>query len=237
MFLGTIYNVNTPDLYKNNAHHKIGWIVTWVMTAQVTMSLLFVYSSRTMKASGPVSERVAFLPLTVQNMTQQGNRPYHDYRWSGDSGQGTERSSIHQSRDISPSDPHRQAAHEQYSKSEAEPEDDDDEPERPISSRSSFLHRFHLDKYLSNNLPRVFSQKVVKVAGVVYDIVDGIILIIGFIALISGGVTYCGIFVSPLLLMVLRELCGADFDTSVQAISSMEWHTLSKVESSSGMDC
>jgi len=44
IFFGIFYNVDTPDLYANNAHHKIGWIATWVMTAQVAMSLLFAFS-------------------------------------------------------------------------------------------------------------------------------------------------------------------------------------------------
>ena len=28
MFTGFVYNHSTPDLYKNNAHHPIGWVVT-----------------------------------------------------------------------------------------------------------------------------------------------------------------------------------------------------------------
>ncbi|KAI9877743.1 MAG: hypothetical protein M1823_007056, partial [Watsoniomyces obsoletus] len=88
---GTIYNVSTPDLYENNAHHKIGWIATWVVTAQVVMSLLFLYSGRTEKSAPSSCEHAAFLPISTDNMTQHNMSPYHDHRWSGDSGQGTER--------------------------------------------------------------------------------------------------------------------------------------------------
>ena len=40
VLLGTIYNASTPDLYPNNAHHKLGWIVTWTVCAQVVVGLL-----------------------------------------------------------------------------------------------------------------------------------------------------------------------------------------------------
>ncbi|KAI5289930.1 hypothetical protein KEM54_002853, partial [Ascosphaera aggregata] len=29
VLLSVIYNASTPDLYENNAHHKMGWIATW----------------------------------------------------------------------------------------------------------------------------------------------------------------------------------------------------------------
>ncbi|KAG9570637.1 hypothetical protein KCU77_g2188, partial [Aureobasidium melanogenum] len=34
------YNVLTPDLYPNNAHHKIGWIITLVATIDISVSFL-----------------------------------------------------------------------------------------------------------------------------------------------------------------------------------------------------
>ncbi|KPI44393.1 uncharacterized protein AB675_8255 [Cyphellophora attinorum] len=108
--LATIYNVSTPDLYVNNAHHKIGWIATWVMTAQAVMSLLFLYSGRTSKIEPMSSETAAFLPMSAANMAQHNhNSPYHDYRWSADSGSPTSRSSatLNSPRDISPSNMYR----------------------------------------------------------------------------------------------------------------------------------
>jgi hypothetical protein len=43
LFLGTVYNANTPDLYENNAHHKMGWIFTWMAAAWVIMGIVKIY--------------------------------------------------------------------------------------------------------------------------------------------------------------------------------------------------
>ncbi|TWU78071.1 hypothetical protein ED733_006959 [Metarhizium rileyi] len=40
VLLSVMYNSQTPDLYPNNAHHKIGWIITAAMSAQVLVHLL-----------------------------------------------------------------------------------------------------------------------------------------------------------------------------------------------------
>ena len=200
VLFGTVYNINTPDLYVNNAHHKIGWIATWVMTAQVIMSLLFTYSRRGKQPAIPAGERAAFLPMSVENMAQHNMSPYTDYRWSGDSGQGTERSSTLNSRDGSPTDPHRRDTFEDFEKPEPEPEDDDDDvPEtpRPRSRRLGWLRISFIDKYLSARVPNLLSAKILRIIEIVYEIVDRTILILGFIALTTGGVTYAGIFVSP----------------------------------------
>src|SRR5271170_3425332 len=135
---GTIYNIKTPDLYENNAHHKIGWIATWIMTAQVAMALVFVYSGRFKKTQAPASERAAFLPVSVEPMAQENVQPYTHYRWSGDSGQGTERSSGQSSRDASPTDPSRCDEYQRLAKLEAEPEDDDDDQDNGIPQSRGF---------------------------------------------------------------------------------------------------
>ena len=191
VIFGTIYNVSTPDLYENNAHHKIGWIATWVVTAQVIVSLLFLYSGRTKRSQAQSNEHAAFLPTSTENMAQHNMSPYHHYRWSGDSGQGTERSS----RDISPTDPNR------FSKPEAEPEDDDDDEEGvpmplPSPQRPSRFRIRVVDRFLSARVPGLLSSKLLKAIEIAYEVVDRSILILGFIALTSGGVTYAGIFVS-----------------------------------------
>ena len=224
VLLGTIYNVNTPDLYENNAHHKIGWIATWVMTAQVVMGLLLLYSGQSKKASGPAHERAAFLPISVESVAQHNQlhdaTGYSNIRWSGDSGQGTERSSSRTSRDISPTDPDR------YTKPEAE-EDDEDDDNVP-RSRGLLCNTF-VDKYLSQRIPGLQSHRLRKGLETVYEVIDRTILVLGFIALTTGGVTYAGIFVrrSPGAGEVdhIRKLTV----TSVQRTSSVASHILSKV--------
>jgi hypothetical protein len=195
LVFGTIYNVKTPDLYENNAHHKIGWIATWIITAQVVMSLIFVYSGRRKVEPVAESERTSFLPVSVAAMARHNMQPYSDYRWSGDSGQGTERSSVHNSRDASPTNPSRRDSLGPYSKPEAEPDQDDDEPEQ-LPERRGCLRNNVVDKYLSQRLPGMFSKRLLKAFEILYNTIDGTILILGFIAFTTGGVTYAGIFVS-----------------------------------------
>ncbi|KAG5930551.1 hypothetical protein E4U42_006639 [Claviceps africana] len=40
LVLASAYNRQTPDLYPNNAHHKIGWIATFVVLAQFLVSVV-----------------------------------------------------------------------------------------------------------------------------------------------------------------------------------------------------
>ncbi|OJJ08843.1 hypothetical protein ASPVEDRAFT_145055 [Aspergillus versicolor CBS 583.65] len=61
LLFGIIYNSQTPDLYENNAHHKIGWIVTGVFTVQVFLALVFVYDGR----GKPREFRATFLPVAT----------------------------------------------------------------------------------------------------------------------------------------------------------------------------
>jgi hypothetical protein len=228
VLFGTVYNVNTPDLYKNNAHHKIGWIATWVMTAQVVMGLLSLYSGRSKQTPAPVHERVGFLPVSIESMAQHIQTHhaagYSTYRWSGDSGQGTERSSFHQSRDISPTDPSR------YAKPEAEDDDDDDDKEDDsVPQGRGFLRNTFADRYLSRRISGLLAQRLQRGLETVYEVIDRTILVLGFIAVTTGGVTYAGIFVrrSPGAGEVdhIRKLTA----TSVPTTSSVASHISSKV--------
>ncbi|KAL1997696.1 hypothetical protein VTN02DRAFT_1033 [Thermoascus thermophilus] len=183
VFLGIIYNAQTPDLYENNAHHKIGWIVTWVMVAQVVMGLILWYSGQGRPKYGAAYERAAFLPVPTEAGTEH-QRSYpsgavHEYRWSGDSGQGTERnSSSLQSRPSSP---------DHFEKPE------DDVEEKPAPSRGCF-HLPVLDQFLANRIPGLVSSRALRILDIVYIVIDRIILPFGFIALVTGGVVYGGIF-------------------------------------------
>lgn len=193
MLTGIIYNGQTPDLYENNAHHKIGWIASCVAGAQVVMSLIFTYAGRGDADVAP-SERAAFLPVSTDE-TASHQRMYpsgalHEYRWSGDSGQGTEPN------ESGPSSP-----------TCVPPEYDDFEkpenyvPTKPVGPRS-WLRNTVADRFLASRVPGMVSSRVLGILNVVYVIIDRIILPFGFIAIATGGVTYGGIMVSGLFLFV-----------------------------------
>ena len=105
VLLGTIYNASTPDLYPNNAHHKIGWVATWVVCAQLLVGLVGrvagAFNNRSRRSAVPkgrrtLDERGAFIPVSAGAMAEHALRfpastgSAGPYRLSNDSGQGTE---------------------------------------------------------------------------------------------------------------------------------------------------
>ncbi|EED17464.1 integral membrane protein [Talaromyces stipitatus ATCC 10500] len=180
LFFGLIYNASTPDLYENNAHHKIGWIASSVVVAQVVIGIVYAYSGRRTKNMAPEYERATFFPVSTQNMMehQQLYTPVHEYRWSGDSGQGT-------SCPTSPDEEHHPMT---------KPEEEEDDIEVPTPLARGWLRSAFLDRFFASRVPGLVSNKVLRALRLVYNIIDRIILPFGFIALATGGVTYGGIF-------------------------------------------
>jgi Domain of unknown function (DUF2427) len=182
VFLVTIYNA--PDFYPNNAHHKLGWILTWVMGAQVVMGVISAYTRRK-------DDRVAFAPVSAENMEQ--HHRIHDiiqanmYRFSNDSGQGTEpntESLRSQSISSHNSDEH----HLPDVRREHEEEDQDE--------KYGLMHGSKVDKFLSKRIPGLLSSRALRVFQFFYNIIDRVILILGFVAITTGIATYGGFFVS-----------------------------------------
>ncbi|KAI9372074.1 hypothetical protein BJX61DRAFT_471212 [Aspergillus egyptiacus] len=189
LFVGIVYNSQTPDLYENNAHHKIGWIATMVIGIQIILALIFAYAGRGEKA-GSAYERAQFLPVSTEDMqspTSFSAGIRHEYRWSRDSGQGTERNtaSLH-SRPSSPSCASPSDEYDGFEKPE------EDLPEQDSESRG-FMHSAVLDRFLANRVPRMMSSRALRILNFVYNVIDRIILPFGFVAVVTGGVTYGGI--------------------------------------------
>ncbi|KAL4917395.1 hypothetical protein BDW62DRAFT_218208, partial [Aspergillus aurantiobrunneus] len=180
LLFGIVYNSQTPDLYENNAHHKIGWIATSVICAQVVLALIFAYAGRGMSKqsqSRPLN-RARFLPLaTDEHECLYPTTALHEYRWSRDHSQGTE-----------PSSP------------SCESQDEDDSFEKPEElhpERSGLRGWFSsstVHRYLSKCVPGMVSNRVLRSFDIVYNVIDRIILPFGFTAIATGGVTYGGIF-------------------------------------------
>lgn len=189
LLLGIIYNSQTPDLYENNAHHKIGWIATWVVCVQAVLSLIFTYAGRG-EAESTSYERTAFLPVSTDEDHQAyPNGSLHAYRWSRDSGQGTERNSASLSSRL-------------HSPCESPVEDYDvfDKPEDQVHAKPidtpSWWRNTVIDRFLVSRVPALVPSRVLRGLSIVYKIIDRIILQFGFIAIATGGVTYGGIMVS-----------------------------------------
>jgi hypothetical protein len=173
LVFGTIYNANTPDLYANNAHHKIGWIVTWIMSAQTVVGLVRAYTS---PASQSSYTEIHYAPL------QDAQTPIQ-YRWSRDSGQGTEPGSP---RSSCPSPTECDQAYSNQQKLE----------ETGEQEKHGLLGDNAVDRYLTRNLKSFSSNRFVRWAGYLYHVIDRVILILSFVTLTTGIVTYGGHFVS-----------------------------------------
>jgi hypothetical protein len=192
LLFGAIYNKNTPDLYSNNAHHRIGWLLICITCAQTCMALLQAYT-RKPEETLYVDEGAAFIPISTHVMEE--HRRLHnigggqDYRFSNDSGQGTERNTESLRSHSTSSD--EEVDEHQISNLGIGYDTDHD-----IAEKRRILKNNSLDKFFMNRLPLLLSSKTIRALKMVYEIINRVILILGFVALTTGIVTYGGIFVS-----------------------------------------
>ncbi|GJC87358.1 putative membrane protein C3B8.06 [Colletotrichum liriopes] len=196
VLLGTIYNASTPDLYPNNAHHKLGWLVTWIVSAQVLIGLLGrVAGALKEKRRGAYdqNEYRSFIPVSTAAMAEHhrmnGPRFASEYRLSNDSGQGTEpcteslrsHSRSSSSNEVSPrmSVDHRK----EYI------EDDDDLEDGLSMPMPSSGDEKKANRILAKIAGKI-SSRVWKGLLFVYNSVDRVILPLGSVVLCLGIVTY-----------------------------------------------
>lgn len=179
LLFGSIYNTNTPDLYENNAHHKVGWLVTWILSAQALVGLLRAYAQQD-KRRDEVKE--------AHYERMQEPHTTDPYRYSRDSGQGTEPNSPRTASYASSGDLEQEAGPELI-RADPEPEDSEDEEQGLLGNNA-------VDRFLSRKLGLVASSHVMQFAGMIYVLVDRTTLPLGFITLATGFVTYGGFFVS-----------------------------------------
>ena len=187
----TIYNAETPDLYPNNAHHTIGWVITVVVSAQVGISLVGKLAGAVSSHRKPSSssEQHSFLPVSQSSY-------YSDpYRHSEDTLQGQHDSS-ESSRDNSISTLndqdalHREISYKESFEDERDHQDDQFE-ELPLSSPSTAPR----GKWTLNAI-KLVTSRAWKYIDIVYKVIDRIILPFGFVALTTGVITFGRFFVS-----------------------------------------
>ncbi|KAK1725588.1 hypothetical protein CaCOL14_011270 [Colletotrichum acutatum] len=199
VLLGTIYNASTPDLYPNNAHHKLGWLVTWVLLAQVLIGLVGRVAGALRHDSRETSddnEYQSFIPVSTAAMAEHhlinSSRYASEYRLSNDSGQGTEpcteslrsHSRSSSSNEVSP------RSSDAYLKEYAEEEDDiEDGLPMPMPSNRNENTSANPRSAIARVAGRIPSR-VLKGLVFFYNSVDRLILPLGFVTLCLGIVTY-----------------------------------------------
>ncbi|KAL8780748.1 MAG: hypothetical protein Q9203_000627 [Teloschistes exilis] len=189
LLVGTIYNGKTPDLYENNLHHKLGWAVTWIVLAQLVVGLFRMYVIGTTASETNSDESTVFLPTGMRDMT--GYHQMHPdssasmHRYSHDSGQGTESVSSRSNSLMGTND----EKETETGRSIDHPHDDNTEG---VEVRKTFglIAADNLLIRLSKFVPR----PVAKVMNVYYEAVDVLILIFGFVLILTGFITYGGVF-------------------------------------------
>ena len=167
------------------------------------MSVLLAYSSRNKKTLATADERAAFLPLSAANAMSHVHRDFQtedNYRWSGDSGQGTEPPSPSEDAGVMESQRQQILPRSVKAEPETEFEDDDTHPaadEGRSPACASFLAGGRIDRYLSKLPSSIFSGHISKILTLMVAIVDRTILPLAFAVIATGGVTYGGIMVRP----------------------------------------
>lgn len=192
VFLGIIYNGKTPDLYPNNAHHKIGWIITAVVGVHVFLHLLDRVTGFMKKDSadkGAYRGLRSYIPGAADHgRSSEPAQPA--YRASYDSGHGTDRlTESLRSNSVS-----TLAENSPLRSEEGEREFDEevaftDVEFLPRESRPSRWHGW------VSKIPMGIFRRGSRAFGRYYDFVDRVILPFGFVAFTTGIVTFGRFFV------------------------------------------
>lgn len=177
LLLALFYNTRTPDLYPNNAHHKIGWIITAVMVAHVIVGFLARRKSTFVSGAHASVEEQSFVPLT----TIATDYNYSDASNENPSSDGNCRGS---------SDSIRSGSGTTHA-------DEYDEDEFKYSGDPQPSHHQGLLSAAINSTTRLISQVTSLSIWMRYGykVTDRIILPFGFVAFTSGIATFGRFFV------------------------------------------
>lgn len=188
LLFGTIYNGRTPDLYENNLHHTLGWAITWVVLAQILIGLLRLCANDHKIQESHGEERLAFMHIGTDAMS--GYHQMHPesvasmHRYSHDSGHGT---GSNTSRNHSPAGLLQEKDEETLGlEDQARDYDTYGESQRLLGSAKLFPFLSRVSQAMPNRIWNIMTWY--------YDTVDILILIIGFVAILTGLVTYGGVF-------------------------------------------
>ncbi|KAF4121593.1 Protein of unknown function (Ytp1) [Geosmithia morbida] len=184
LLLGTIYNAQTPDLYPGNAHHPIGWIITWVVSAHILVSLVgrvagFIKGYKGARhQQTSTQEHQPFIP--VSNGAEYDER---QRRSSDDSAQASNHSAESMgSNSVSTHVADDEMGAEHHKEYTDEDQEFEDLPlvDSPIPSSNRLILK----------IAQAISQRIWRYIRLGYQIVDRIILPFGFVAFTTGIATY-----------------------------------------------
>ncbi|CAD0037904.1 unnamed protein product [Aureobasidium pullulans] len=176
LFTSIIYDAKTPDLYQNNAHHKMGWAVTWIAVAWFLMTFVNLYMARAEKAK-------ARHAMTAKNIAQYDR--LQDHRWSAESGLDSATLCSGSRSPSSDSVPQH--------KFEAPDEEHGDDEDLECEEQG-FIQNNPVDRFLLRKVPRISSGRAFTAFKVMFTLIERCMPVLGFVSLLSGGVVFGGIY-------------------------------------------
>jgi hypothetical protein len=187
ILLVVIYNASTPDLYPNNAHHKLGWVLTWIVGAQLLLGFISTYAER--KPQNNHEERASFVPVSQEAIAEHqrinGTGYQDEYRFSRDSGHGTEplTESLRSHSVSSVGSDHLPLPEMRNNILEEDVEE------------VNLLYDSKLGHLFSSTISGSVYSKLLRAIRLFYDFTDFYIIVLAWMGLLTGWVTYGGFFV------------------------------------------
>ena len=196
LLLGTIYTRNTPQFYPNNSHNKVGWVVTCIVVVQCIMGVIKLAVSIGRARDRTSDNQAAFLPTTIQALEhhqhEQSATSPESHRYSQDSGHCT---ASEPSRSQSISSTATFAPEEQQKLLEYDADREDGMGPHTWEQSGLLFHPRVVG--VANSLTAILPNRTMRVINAVHNVIDRTILLMGFIAFVSGAAVYGGVFVRP----------------------------------------
>ena len=193
LVFGIIVNTKTADLYKGNAHKSIGWVAMGmvVVHALTDAILRFTKRSRTIYPEATESTGTSCCPsIDTVHQIIHSRRP-------GINGQVSGISRLNSGHGLPNISQHHPSRERESSESESDDDDEgEDEYKSLVPSRWGFLRNRFIHKYSSRRIPDMALSKLPRMFEFLHKAIDWTILVVGYVTLVTGGVTYTGIFVS-----------------------------------------
>lgn len=166
-------------------HNPLGWALSVIMLLQCVIGAVQMYASvGVSEKSASEEETQAFIPISVEAMVQHqamhGRNERDQFRFSRDSGQGTE---------------------PEFSSScsvaslEGEPRKVEEDTQSANGSGRSDDRSRSVFRWMLRGKSRMRSSRMLRIVTRLSDLIDYAILPLGFVAIISGLVIYGGVFV------------------------------------------
>ena len=191
VLLGTAYSSKTPDLYENNAHDKVGWIITWIIVTQSIIGLLKLAVNFHTSQDADAEDQNAYLPISAQALAEHHQALYtsDEHRYSRDSGHYTA-SEASRSQSISSMQEREIEEHQKF----LEYRDQHTDTGADKMEEQGLLANTRTQR-VASCIAAMMSQRTRRALDVAYNAIDYASLPLGFTTIVSGAVVYGGVFV------------------------------------------